>query len=131
MDIHLDLDRTSPIRAQVEIELREAIRSGRLRAGTRLPASRVLAGEIRVSRGVVVEAYAQLVAEGYLVARAGDGTRIATGLAQQPPAPPASSATTRRIRYDLRSGIPDLSFFPRREWQSAMSASLRELPDTA
>jgi GntR family transcriptional regulator / MocR family aminotransferase len=131
MDIHLTLDRTEPLRAQLEHELRDAIRSGRLRAGSRLPPSRLLAEELEISRGVVVEAYSQLVAEGYLVARAGDGTRIASGLAQQPPAAPASSATRRRIRYDLRSGIPDLSFFPRREWQSAMSSSLRELPDTA
>ncbi|HYB28184.1 MAG TPA: PLP-dependent aminotransferase family protein [Solirubrobacteraceae bacterium] len=131
MDIHLTLDRSEPLRAQLERQLRDAIRSGRLRAGSKLPPSRLLAEELEISRGVVVEAYSQLVAEGYLVARAGDGTRIASGLAQQPPAAPASSAAARRIRYDLRSGIPDLSFFPRREWQSAMSLSLRELPDTA
>ncbi|HTU88212.1 MAG TPA: PLP-dependent aminotransferase family protein [Solirubrobacteraceae bacterium] len=131
MDILLTLDRTEPLRAQLERELRDAIRAGRLRAGAKLPPSRLLAEELEISRGVVVEAYSQLVAEGYLVARAGDGTRIAGGLAQQPPAAPASSATARRIRYDLRSGIPDLSFFPRRDWQSAMSTALRELPDVA
>src|SRR6516165_5063819 len=131
MDIHLVLDRGAPLRAQLERELREAIRSGRLRPGAKLPASRVLADELEVSRGVVVEAYSQLVAEGYLVARSGDGTRIAEGLAQQPPAPRASSAAPRRIRYDLRTGIPDLSFFPRREWQAATAAVLRELPDSA
>jgi GntR family transcriptional regulator / MocR family aminotransferase len=120
-----------PLRAQVERELRAAIRSGRLRAGAKLPPSRVLAEELEVSRGVVVEAYSQLVAEGYLVARAGDGTRIAEGLAQQPPAPRAASRTARRIRYDLRSGVPDLSFFPRREWQSAVAGALHELPDAA
>ena len=131
MDIHLTLDRSKALRAQLEHELRDAIRAGRLRAGSKLPPSRVLAEELEVSRGVVVEAYSQLVAEGYLVARSGDGTRVASGLAQQPPAAPASSAAAPRIRYDLRSGIPDLSFFPRREWQSAMSTSLRELPDVA
>jgi GntR family transcriptional regulator / MocR family aminotransferase len=131
MDILLTLDRSEPLRAQLERELRDAIRSGRLRAGAKLPPSRLLAEELEISRGVVVEAYSQLVAEGYLVARAGDGTRIAGGLAQQPPAAPASSAAAQRIRYDLRSGIPDLSFFPRRDWQSAISASLRELPDVA
>lgn len=131
MDLHLTLDRTEPLRAQLERELRDAIRSGRLRAGAKLPPSRVLAEELEISRGVVVEAYSQLVAEGYLVARSGDGTRIASGLARQPPASPASSASAVRIRYDLRSGIPDLSFFPRREWQSAMSTTLRELPDVA
>jgi GntR family transcriptional regulator / MocR family aminotransferase len=131
MDIHLVLDRALPLRAQLERELREAIRAGRLRAGSKLPASRLLADELEVSRGVVVEAYAQLVAEGYLVARSGDGTRIAEGLAQQPPAARASSVTTRRVLYDLRSGVPDLSFFPRREWQSAMTIALHQLPDAA
>lgn len=111
--------------------MRAAIRAGRLRAGAKLPPSRLLADELQVSRGVVVEAYSQLVAEGYLVARSGDGTRIADGLAQQPPAARAPSLAARRIRYDLRSGIPDLSYFPRREWQSATATVLRELPDPA
>jgi GntR family transcriptional regulator/MocR family aminotransferase len=131
MDIHLTLDRAAPLRAQLERELREAIRGGRLRAGAKLPPSRVLADELAVSRGVVVEAYSQLVAEGYLVARAGDGTRIADGLAQPLSASRASSRTTTRFRYDLRSGVPDLSFFPRREWQAAIVAAARELPDVA
>lgn len=93
--------------------------------------SRVLADELRVSRGVIVEAYSQLVAEGYLTARSGDGTRIADGLAQQPPARRAPSGTAPRIRYDLRSGIPDLSLFPRRAWHSAMATAVREIPDAA
>jgi GntR family transcriptional regulator/MocR family aminotransferase len=131
MDIHLALDRAAPLRAQLERELRTAIRSGRLRAGAKLPPSRLLADELQVSRGVVVEAYSQLVAEGYLIARSGDGTRIADGLAQQPPAPRAPSGGGRRVLYDLRSGIPDLSYFPRREWQIAMATVLRELPDAA
>lgn len=131
VDIHLQLDRAEPLRAQLERELRVAIRSGRLRAGVKLPPSRVLADELAVSRGVVVEAYSQLVAEGYLVARSGDGTRIADGLAQQPPAPRAPAGDAPRIRYDLRSGVPDLSSFPRRELQSALTTVLRELPDAA
>jgi GntR family transcriptional regulator/MocR family aminotransferase len=131
VDIHLALDRANPLRAQLEQELRAAIRAGRLRSGAKLPPSRVLADELQVSRGVVVEAYSQLVAEGYLVARSGDGTRIANGLAQQQPAARAPSAALPRIRYDLRSGVPDLSLFPRREWQSATATALRELPDAA
>ncbi|MGZ4195196.1 MAG: MocR-like pyridoxine biosynthesis transcription factor PdxR [Solirubrobacteraceae bacterium] len=129
VDIHLTLNRAAPLRAQLERELRSAIRSGRLRSGAKLPPSRVLADELRVSRGVVVEAYSQLVAEGYLVARSGNGTRIADGLAQQPPAPRAPSGRAQRIRYDLRTGLPDVSLFPRRQWQSAMASALREMPD--
>jgi len=131
MDIHLDLDRKAPLRAQLERELRQAIRSGRLRAGTKLPSSRLLAEELRVSRGVVVEAYSQLVAEGYLATRSGDGTRVVDALALQPVAARAPNGPVQRVRYDLRSGVPDLSFFPRREWQSASAAALRELPDAA
>ncbi|MBV8217250.1 MAG: PLP-dependent aminotransferase family protein [Solirubrobacterales bacterium] len=131
MDIQLTLDRAAPLRAQLERELRAAIRTGRLRAGARLPPTRVLAAELEVSRGVVVEAYSQLIAEGYLVAGAGRGTTIADGLAQQPPARRAPSGPRRRVRYDLRSGVPDLSFFPRREWQSATTSALRDLPDAA
>jgi GntR family transcriptional regulator / MocR family aminotransferase len=131
VDIHFALDRAGPLRAQLERELRDSIRARRLRAGTKLPPSRVLAVELGVSRGVVVEAYSQLVAEGYLVARAGGGTRIAEGLAQRPPAAVAGAPIPRRVRYELRSGVPNLSFFPRREWQLAVSAALRELPDAA
>jgi GntR family transcriptional regulator / MocR family aminotransferase len=131
VDIQLTLDRAAPLRAQLERELRAAIRTGRLRAGAKLPPTRVLAAQLQISRGVVVEAYSQLIAEGYLVAGAGRGTSIADGLAQQPPAARAPSGPRRRVRYDLRSGVPDLSFFPRREWQSATSAALRELPDAA
>lgn len=131
MDIHFVLDRGAPLRAQLERELRDSIRTGRLRAGSRLPSSRVLAVELGVSRGVVVEAYSQLVAEGYLVARAGGGTRIAKGLAQEPSAARAPAPVTDGTRHELRSGVPDLSFFPRRAWQLAVAAALRELPDTA
>jgi GntR family transcriptional regulator/MocR family aminotransferase len=129
MELHLALEPGSPRRAQVERQLREGIRSGRLRAGAQLPPSRELARELGVSRGVVVDAYSQLVAEGYLVARRGSGTRVAGGLRASAaiPRPPAEPAAA--IRHDLRSGLPDVSLFPRKAWQSATSAALRELPN--
>ncbi len=131
MELHLALDRAGPLRAQLERSIRDGIRAGRLRAGSRLPPSRELAHELGISRGVVVEAYSQLVAEGYLVARPGDGTRIANGVVHRPAAARAPAARAQRIRYDLRSGIPDLASFPRREWQSATAAAVRDLPDAA
>jgi GntR family transcriptional regulator/MocR family aminotransferase len=132
MELHLALDRAGPLRAQLERSIRDGIRAGRLRAGSRLPPSRELAAELGISRGVVVEAYSQLVAEGYLVARPGDGTRIANGVVHRPAlALGRSSARVERIRFDLRSGIPDLASFPRREWQAAAAAALRDLPDAA
>jgi len=77
-DLLVTLDRSAGrgLRLQLEAELRRAIRGGRLQIGTALPPSRVLAHELGVARGVVVDAYAQLAAEGYLEARQGAGTRV-------------------------------------------------------
>ena len=129
MDLHLALQPGSPRRTQLERQLREAIRSGRLRAGSRLPPSRSLAPELGVSRGVVVDAYSQLVAEGYLVARPGYGTQVADSVAARPTMAHASRSGVPPPRYDLRSGLPDVSRFPRREWHAAMAEAVRELPD--
>src|SRR5688572_27461258 len=80
--LHVDLDRDSPvpIHAQLEIALRDAIRAGRLPGDSVLPATRRLADQLGVSRGVVVEAYSQLTAEGYLVSHTGGYTRVARDL---------------------------------------------------
>src|SRR5919108_6138424 len=74
--------RNGPLHAQIEAQLRGAVRSGRLAAGERLPSSRALAAELGVSRGVVVEAYGQLAAEGYLSVRPGAAPRVAPGAAE-------------------------------------------------
>src|SRR3984893_10806758 len=78
-ELFVELDRATrrPLRAQLEDELRDAVRSGRLAAHARLPATRALASDLGVSRRLVVDAYAQLLAEGYLVARGGAGTYVA------------------------------------------------------
>ncbi len=110
--------------------LRDAIRSGRLVPGSLLPPSRVLAQELGVSRGVVVDSYSQLAAEGYLAAKRGSGTRVATL-----PAPWGRQSTSgprhlTPFRYDLRPGQADFHAFPRRRWQAAVVRALRDLPDT-
>ena len=78
-DLFVVLDREDrrPLRVQLEEQLRDGVRDGRLHAGTALPSTRALAAELGVARGVVVEAYCQLVAEGFLVARRGSATRVA------------------------------------------------------
>lgn len=73
----LDRSRPEPLRMQLERELREAIRSGRLAAGERLPSSRAMAAELGISRGLVLECYSQLQAEGFLTATSGSATRVA------------------------------------------------------
>src|SRR6185295_11222335 len=77
-DLLVALDRSSGrgLREQLEGELRRAVRGGRLAIGTTLPPSRILARDLGVARSVVVDAYGQLAAEGYLEARQGSGTRV-------------------------------------------------------
>src|SRR5215475_5261943 len=112
-----------PLRSQLEHELRQAIHTGRLAVGTLLPATRVLASDLRVSRGVVIEAYEQLLAEGYLTARHGSGTRVAARRSQVD-VPIARTEARPSIRHDFRPGIPDMAQFPRRAWLSAMRRAL-------
>src|SRR5215475_9705412 len=73
----LDRDAPEPLRSQLERQLRDAIRSGRLVVGERLPSSRALAKELGLSRGLVQDCYGQLQAEGYLSADVGSATRVA------------------------------------------------------
>ncbi|MBP2476397.1 GntR family transcriptional regulator/MocR family aminotransferase [Crossiella equi] len=111
----------------LEGELREAVRTGRLRPGARLPSSRDLAAQLGVARGTVTAAYEQLVAEGYLVARRGSGTRVAETLAgAEAPAPDLDEPP--RWRYDLRPGLPALGHFPRQAWLAATRAALNAMP---
>src|SRR5262249_60982844 len=77
-------------------------------------ASRALATDLGIARNTVADCYAQLVAEGWLTARQGSGTRVAERVPSPPPAAvgPAPAAA-HRIRYDLRLEVPDVSAFPR------------------
>jgi GntR family transcriptional regulator/MocR family aminotransferase len=118
-----------PRRVQLESRLREFIHGGMLVAGTRLPSSRALADDLNVSRRLVVEAYAQLLAEGYLAARPGAGTYVAATLGAARPA--ATKPAARRLRYDFFPGAPDLSSFPRSLWLRAMREVLASTPPSA
>ncbi|MEV7483786.1 PLP-dependent aminotransferase family protein [[Kitasatospora] papulosa] len=113
--------------------LREAVRTGRLTPGTRLPSSRTLASDLGIARNTVADAYAELVAEGWLIARQGSGTRVAQRAA--PPGPTARGARPRPVRrrpaHNLMPGSPDLSSFPRAEWLKASRRALAAAPDAA
>jgi GntR family transcriptional regulator / MocR family aminotransferase len=123
-------DEHVPLHRQIETSIREAIRGGRLPRGSSLPPSRVLAADLGVSRGVVVEAYQQLTAEGYLASRSGGYTRVAGGPA--PPAPPSAvlpAAREPRPAIDLSYGRADVSSFPRAAWLRAIRTALAEAPN--
>jgi GntR family transcriptional regulator / MocR family aminotransferase len=87
-ELVIDLDRNGgdALHRQIEASIRRRIRSGALPPGVALPPTRALATELGVTRGVVVEAYAQLVAEGYLTSRSGGYTQVAPAPAAAPPA---------------------------------------------
>jgi GntR family transcriptional regulator/MocR family aminotransferase len=127
--IRLREDGRGPRRAQLESRLREFIRGGMLVAGIRLPSSRALADDLEVSRRLVVEAYAQLLAEGYLVSRPGAGTYVAATAGA--PRPAASKPAERTLRYDFFPGAPDLSSFPRSLWLRTMREVLASTPPSA
>jgi GntR family transcriptional regulator / MocR family aminotransferase len=114
-----------PLHEQLERGLREHVRTGRLAAGCKLPSSRALAAELRVSRGVVLEAYSQLAAEGYLIASQGAPTRVAvTSGAERPPL--ATGTLHPRYAYRFDPFLPDLASFPRELWLRSQRAALRE-----
>ncbi|TDC98562.1 PLP-dependent aminotransferase family protein [Nonomuraea deserti] len=144
-DLHIQISRDKGgIAGQIASELRDAVRGGRLAPGTRLPATRDLAGDLQVSRGVVVEAYEQLVAEGFLVSRVGAGTRVTPvpparvaprrrAAAQERPTPvrPTSDTPACAPYYGHRPTSPDLSHFPRERWLAAVRHVLATVPSDA
>jgi GntR family transcriptional regulator / MocR family aminotransferase len=128
-------------------EFRAAIADGRLPLGSRLPATRQLAAELQVSRGVVTEAYQRLTEDGHVTGRGRAGTTVVAAPIGTSPttstsrvAPPALDAPDQEIfdamrateaRIDLTPGVPDLAAFPRAAWLKAERAVLTDLSASA
>lgn len=139
-DLLIELDRSRPrgLRAQLERGLRQSITGGSLAPGTALPPSRTLAAELQVSRSVVVRAYEQLVAEGYLETRQGSGTRVRANGFRAPTG--GADVLSDAPYWPLRpgpggaampaSGLPDPALFPRTEWLRHYRDALRATPDS-
>ncbi|WP_310722560.1 PLP-dependent aminotransferase family protein [Streptomyces sp. N2A] len=136
-DLHLDLTGPGGLRAALIGALRDAVRTGRLTPGTRLPSSRSLAADLGIARNTVADAYAELIAEGWLSARQGSGTRVADRVeplgaaparARRPPGP---ATRPGRPRFDLTPGTPDVSAFPRTAWLAAARRALTAAPSEA
>ncbi len=137
--------------------LRQAIADGQVAVGSRLPPTRVLAAELRVSRGVVTEAYRRLAEDGHVEGRRRGGTVVvaappvqlsapsgvrpsrdqapvtadravpATLFAGEPGAEVFDALRAARARIDFTPGRPDLTAFPRAAWLRAERAVLAEL----
>jgi GntR family transcriptional regulator/MocR family aminotransferase len=126
--VPLDRENGAALHRQIETAIRTAIHDGRLRRGTCLPATRALAEDLGVSRGVVVEAYAQLSAEGYLTSRSGSYTRVAAEPVRRPePAHPRRAAT---CVVDFCPCRADGSMFPRAAWLRSVRRVLTRAADT-
>ncbi len=128
LELLVDLRREDPepLHRQLERALREAIRTGRLAPLAVLPSTRGLATQLDVSRGIVVEAFEQLIAEGYLVSRPGGATRVAR--TQGAPRPRTPVPTVAPVAFDFRPGRPDLDLFPRLAWSRAARHVLETIP---
>jgi GntR family transcriptional regulator/MocR family aminotransferase len=128
-------------------QLKAAILDGRLKAGLRLPASRLLAKSLGISRNTVVAAYDLLLNEGYLAARVGAGTFIAGDLTRRAPTsaktlgrvgdprlaaywrhPPREAADVPPLPFDFRMGLPETRAFPFHLWRRLQARSLHALP---
>jgi GntR family transcriptional regulator / MocR family aminotransferase len=127
VDLHLEVGTGSGRRAALERALRDGIRSGRLAPEAKLPSTRSLAEELGLARGTVNAAYDQLIAEGYLQARMGSGTRVA-GLPSAPSPANQHAIDDERPRYDLRPGTPDVTSFPASAWVRSLRRALAAAP---
>ena len=137
-----------PLYRRVYLALKSMIRDGRLAPAARLPSTRELAADLRVSRNTVVQAYEQLLAEGYVVGRNRATASVASALpasalpasSRQKPghaAPvsayaerltallPAPRAASTGLRYDFRYGEPSIDEFPREIWRRLLDARAR------
>ena len=127
-------------RRELYDQLRTAIRTGRLAAGLRMPASRLLAQRLRVSRNTVTAVYELLISEGHLAAHRGSGTFVAGGLARETRLHPAVDMAGRvrtlpadwgLVSFDLTArwrfmlGQPDFSEFPWDLWRKIANRTLR------
>lgn len=126
-ELTLSIDRTarSTLASQLRGAIRRSVETGTLKPGARLPSTRQLATDLDISRSVVVEAYEQLIAEGYLISRRGSGTAVAA-IEIPPPTPTSTLAPSAPVRgLDLRTGTGDASRFPRDEWLRCLTEAIR------
>ncbi|MCP2357128.1 DNA-binding transcriptional regulator YhcF (GntR family) [Nonomuraea thailandensis] len=131
-DLHLELTGSGGARVRLMRALREAIRSGRLAPGTRLPPYRALALDLGIARNTVAAAYAELVEEGWLTARQGSGTEVAYRAAPVEPDPRRAPARPSRPRivHDMTPRSPD-AVFPRSAWAASAYRALTAAPSDA
>ena len=135
-EIGIDRTDAEAIQSQIARQIRELVLSGRLRPQAKLPSTRSMAVDLNVARATVVEAYEQLLSEGYIEARKGSGTRVAAELPEallnsSPARLPARSPQRGKGREParpFRSGLVDWEHFPHDEWGRLLGRFWRNPP---
>jgi len=149
MLVAIPLSKAAPLSRQVYLRLREAILSGSLRGGEKLPSTRDLAEQLGVSRTVVLTAFDQLLSEGFAVGRRGSGTYVSSHVRLAPAQAPQKSASLRissfgvaaaaawtrmnfpppaekRLPYDFAYGRSDVEKFPFAMWRRLLLRRARK-----
>ena len=135
----IPIDRTLdiPLKRQVYEYIRKLILHGELKAGDKLPATRECASQLGISRNVVIEAFEQLLAEGYIVGHQGSGTFVAEGAFLEQIQEEQTiileileEGKKEKDVIDFRSGIPSLDMFPKKDWGRLAKEVCIEAPDT-
>lgn len=140
--LSIDRDKSSPMIRQLYTQLRTKILEGDLAAGDKLPSTRKVAEELCISRNVVMEAYEQLLAEGFILSRQGSGYFVAPGIYLEKQARQAEGVVVARHDeergngnapgfIDFRSGVPSLEHFPRKLWGKIVQQVCQEAPLSA
>ncbi|MCA3555258.1 PLP-dependent aminotransferase family protein [Aestuariivirga sp.] len=137
-EIGIDRGDREPIQSQIARQLRSLVLSGRLKPQTRLPSTRALSEELNVARATVVEAYEQLLSEGYLETRSGSGTRVAAELPdsllvsapKERAREPSRAGARREPARPFRSGLVDWANFPHDDWGRLLGRFWRNPPVT-
>ncbi|MGI2294947.1 PLP-dependent aminotransferase family protein [Paenibacillus sp. GXUN7292] len=134
-----------PLYRQIYEHFRSKILQGELRSGEQIPSTRELAASLSVSRNIVVEAYEQLFAEGFIEGRQGSGTFIAEGTYLEGLVDLEVLNSIRQTEFDVsalmesppsewidfRPGIPALDLFPRKIWSKLAEQVYLHGPDSA
>src|SRR5262245_59924169 len=152
MQIAIPLSKNGvPLFRQLYARLREAILQGAFRAGEKLPSIRELAEQLKISRTVVLLAYDQLLAEGFLVGREGSGTYVSSAVNGGHSAGSRESAKlrlsrfgsaastawsrvnypqqlARQLPYDFATRITDIENFPFETWRRGLLRCARRAP---
>ncbi|WP_339019102.1 PLP-dependent aminotransferase family protein [Corynebacterium simulans] len=121
MNLGLDPDDSRTLPVQIAAAIREMVATGTLLPGEQIDSTRTLSAQLGVSRGTVVTAFDQLIAEGYLVASTGSGTRINPRLhpTKSPTVAPKSHTPPPLNRVELTPGLPDTTSLITPEWRAA------------